>query len=97
TDVFRGTAAVSPSMWFPGFADYMKENEITADKVYLSLGNREEKTRNPVMSTVGDRIREANDLLKQKEVNCTLEWNEGNHFREHDIKTAKGFVWLLNS
>ena len=97
TDVFKAAAAVSPSMWFPGFADYMKDNKIKADKVYLSLGNREEKTRNPVMSTVGDRIREAYDLLKQKGVNCTLEWNEGNHFREPDIRTAKGFIWILNN
>ena len=26
TDVFKGVAAASPSMWFPGFADYMREN-----------------------------------------------------------------------
>ena len=26
TDVFRGVAAASPSVWFPGFADYMREN-----------------------------------------------------------------------
>ena len=75
----------------------MKDSEIKADKVYLSLGNREEKTRNPIMSTVGDRIREANELLKQRGVNCTLEWNDGNHFREPDVRTAKGFVWLLNN
>ena len=25
TDVFKGVAAASPSMWFPGFADYMRE------------------------------------------------------------------------
>ncbi|MBO5622493.1 MAG: esterase, partial [Butyrivibrio sp.] len=57
TDIFEGVAAASPSMWFPGFDDYMKKNEIKTDTVYLSLGNREEKARNPVMATVGDRIR----------------------------------------
>ncbi len=97
TDVFKAVAGVSPSMWFPGFADYMKENRMNADKVYLSLGDREEKTRNPIMATVGDRIREAHQLLKQCDISCTLEWNEGNHFREPDIRTAKGFLWLLNN
>ena len=28
TDRFQGIAAASPSMWFPGFSEFMKENEI---------------------------------------------------------------------
>ena len=95
TDVFMGAAAASPSVWFPGFADYMKENRIRTGSVYLSLGDREEKTRNPVMATVGDRIREAHDLLKEQGVNTILEWNPGNHFRDADIRTAKGFAWVM--
>ena len=97
TDIFDGVAAASPSMWFPGFDDYMKKNEIKTDTVYLSIGDREEKARNPVMATVGDRIREAHSLLKEKNVNCILEWNEGNHFKDADIRTAKAFAWVLNS
>lgn len=95
TDVFSGVAAASPSMWFPGFIDYMKEHEIKTDKVYLSLGNKEEKTRNPVMATVGDRIREAEMLLKEQGTDCILEWNQGNHFRDPDIRTARAFSWLI--
>ena len=95
TDVFRGTVAASPSVWFPGFADYMKENRIRTGKVYLSLGDREEKTRNPVMATVGDRIRETHDLLKEQGVDTILEWNQGNHFRDADIRTARGFAWVM--
>lgn len=95
TDVFSGVAAASPSMWFPGFIDYMKEHEIKTDKVYLSLGNKEEKTRNPVMATVGDRIREAELLLKEQGIDCILEWNQGNHFRDPDIRTARAFSWLI--
>ena len=56
TDLFRGVAAASPSVWFPGFTDFMKEHAIRNRQVYLSLGDREEKTRNPVMATVGERI-----------------------------------------
>lgn len=97
TDIFDGVAAASPSMWFPGFDDYMKKNEIKTDTVYLSIGDREEKARNPVMATVGDRIREAHSLLKERNVNCILEWNEGNHFKDADIRTAKAFSWVLNS
>lgn len=96
TDIFRGVAAVSPSVWFPGFDDFINEHEIKCKNVYLSLGNKEEKTRNPVMSTVGDKIRTINALLDKQGVNCVLEWNAGNHFQNPDKRTASGFSWLLN-
>ena len=97
TDLFSGVAAASPSVWFPGFSDYMKEHEISTGAVYLSLGDREEKTRNPVMSTVGDRIREAYALLSERGVKCVLEWNEGNHFKDADVRTAKAFSWVIKN
>ena len=77
TDLFKGVAAASPSIWFPGFVDYMKAGEIKADRVYLSLGNREAKTRNPVMAIVTDCIEMSFDLLRKQGVTSTLEWNEG--------------------
>ena len=98
TDLFRGAAAASPSVWFPGRIGYAESNPITTDKVYLSLGDKEEKTRNPVMRTVGDNIRKQFELLQAHKAceKCTLEMNRGNHFKEPDIRTAKGFAWLLN-
>ena len=97
TDMFSAVAAASPSMWFPGFTDFMENNEILCDSVYLSLGDREEKTKNPVMQTVGDNIKKAYELLNGKGVHTILEWNEGNHFKDADIRTAKAFAWTLNS
>ena len=95
TDKFEGVASASPSIWFPGFIDYMKDNLIRTSKVYLSLGDKEEKTRNPLMAKVGDCIREAYTILKEKNVDCVLKWNEGNHFKDADIRTASGFAWIL--
>ena len=56
TDRFAGVAAASPSVWFPGFVEYLREHDIQCPSVYLSLGDREEKTRNPVMAAVGAGI-----------------------------------------
>ena len=97
TDIFSGVAAASPSVWFPGWIDYAGKHSVLADKVYLSLGDKEEKTRNPVMRTVGDNIRRQHELLQADPVcgKCTLEMNQGNHFKEPDIRTARGFAWLL--
>ena len=95
TEVFSGIAAASPSIWFPGFTEYMKENELHAHAVYLSLGDREERTRNPVMARVGDAIREAYAHLQETGVDCVLEWNKGNHFKEPDLRTARAFAWVM--
>lgn len=95
TDRFDGIAAASPSIWFPGFIEYMRDHEMGAEAVYLSLGDREERTRNPVMSRVGICIREAQDILAGGGTDCLLEWNKGNHFREPDLRTARAFAWLM--
>lgn len=56
---------------------------------------KEERTQNPVTSKVGDCIREGYNWLKEMGVNCTLEWNEGNHFTKPGLRTARAFAWLM--
>lgn len=97
TDVFKGTAAASPSVWFPGFTDYMRSRRIQCPRVYLSLGDKEARTRNAVMASVENRIREAHDLLNGQRVCCILEQNPGNHFQDAEIRTAKAFAWVMRS
>lgn len=95
TDIFHAAAAVSPSVWFPGWIEFAAEKHILADKVYLSLGNREEKTNNRIMARVGDNIRLQKELLDRQDIESVLEWNEGNHFSAVEERTAKGFRWTI--
>ena len=94
---FHGIAAVSPSVWFPGWIRYIEEHEIRSPHVYLSLGDREEKARNSVLAEVGNNIRRQHERLSEETTvkACALEWNPGNHFVDHEIRMAKGFAWLL--
>ncbi len=55
-----------------------------AGRIYLSLGDAEERTRNRTMATVGACIREQSDLLVRQGIDATLEWNPGNHFQDTD-------------
>ena len=93
TDIFHAVAAVSPSVWFPGWIEFATEKHILADKVYLSLGNREEKTNNMTMARVGDNIRLQKEFLDRQGVKSVLEWNEGNHFRDVEKRVARGMLW----
>ncbi len=93
--VFSSVAAASPSIWFPSFLDYMKAHDCNSESVYLSLGDREEKTKNSVMSSVGRCIREAEKILREKGVDTVLEWNEGNHFKDSEKRTARAFASVI--
>ena len=93
---FDGVAAASPSVWFPGFLAFAKEHPLQARAVYLSLGDREEKTRNPVMAQVGECIRTLYAHYDAAPgLEAALEWNPGNHFRDAGLRTAKAFAWVM--
>lgn len=95
TDIFKGVAAASPSVWFPGFYEYLSEQRLQSDHVYLSLGDKEAKTRNLVMAKVEERILGANRLFSEQGADSFFEWNEGNHFKDPDLRTAKAFTWVM--
>lgn len=94
-EAFDGAAGASPSVWFPSWMEYIQGREPRARSVYLSLGDREERTRNPVLRPVGDNLRATHRRLLACGVRTALEWNPGNHFREPGRRTARGFAWLL--
>ena len=96
TSHFEGIAAASPSVWYPGWTQYAADHTPHAPSIYLSLGDKEEKTRNPIMAQVGNAIRQQHTLLTRQGITTHLEWNPGNHFIDSERRMAKAFAWLLN-
>jgi len=98
--MFCGVASVSGSLWFEGWDEYIKDKKYPAESiVYLSLGLKEEKTINPLMALVGERTRiQYEYIMRSPDVkDHILEWNNGGHFTEPDIRTAKAFAWLIKN
>ena len=95
TNLFYGVAAASPSVWFPGWMEFERQHPIQAQHIYLSLGDKEEHTKNTVMAAVGDDIRTLHSRLTARGADCTLEWNSGGHFKDADLRTAKAFQWVI--
>ena len=89
---FAGAVAVSPSVWFPGWPEYVSDKKPNAGFIYLSLGNREENTKNNAMSRVGRNIRQMHELLLGQGIDTCLEWNEGGHFRDIPGRIQRGIV-----
>lgn len=99
TNYFHGVISISGSLWFPNFIEYMNENEIsnTLKYAYFSLGNKEHKTRNPLMSTVLEKTKEAESILKNKGIITTFQENQGNHFKDQAKRIALGIYWILSN
>ena len=95
TALFSGVAAASPSVWFPGWMEFEQQHPMQAQCIYLSLGDKEEHTKNAVMAAVGDNIRTLHSRLIERGADCTLEWNSGGHFKNADLRTAKAFRWAM--
>ena len=95
TNLFYGVAAASPSVWFPGWMEFERQRPIQAQRIYLSLGDREERTKSTVMAAVGDNIRTLHSRLIERGADCALEWNSGGHFKNADLRTAKAFRWAM--
>lgn len=97
-DLFAGAASCSGSLWFPNWQDYLSGRTLCREgAVYLSLGSREEKTKNRMMASVGDHTRETYRILKESDcgITATLEWNEGGHFFDPAGRLVKGMLWLI--
>ena len=78
-----------------GWIEYAGAHRPRTKCVYLSLGDREEKAKNRILATVGSCIRTQAALLETAGIDCVLEWNEGNHFRDAGPRTAKAFAWVM--
>lgn len=97
TDLFDGAASCSGSLWYPKFIEYAKEKSFVGNpsKIYLSVGDKEAKTRNPVMAAVEDNTRALYGYYKSMELDVSFELNSGNHFADVAMRTAKGISSIL--
>ena len=97
TELFDCFASMSGSLWFDGFLQFAVENEYPKRplKAYLSLGDKEKKTKNPRMSRVEACTEAFRDILIQKGIPVRSELNPGNHFVNVPERIAKGIKEVL--
>ena len=99
TDIFSRAASASGSFWFPGFLEFASSRELAKkpEKLYLSLGDQEARTRNPVMATVQDNAEKLAALFRGRGIDTVFELNPGNHFMDPALRMAKGIRSILES
>ena len=95
TDAFPLLASVSGSLWYDGWCQYLEGHPCLGKRVYLSLGDKEPKARNPRMARVGECTERTEALLRSSGLETTLEWNPGGHFNEPEARMARAVRALL--
>jgi len=95
TDAFGLLASVSGSLWYDGWGDYLAQHPCRAGRVYLSLGEREPKARNPRMARVGEETERTERLLHASGLETLLEWNPGGHFNDPEARMLRAAAALL--
>ncbi len=98
SDMFDMAASISGSLWFPHFAEYIFENEMKSkpEKIYISLGDKEAKTGNKILRTVQDNTEKIASHYKDLGYDAYFELNPGNHFKEPELRTARGITNIIS-
>ena len=98
TNLFSRVGSMSGSLWFPGMKDYIFSHEPKRqpDCVYFSLGDKESKTRNPVLRSVRQNTEEIQAFYQDKGINTIFQLNPGNHYDHAAERTAAGISWMLS-
>lgn len=98
TDLFSRVGSMSGSLWFPGMKEYILSHEPKRrpDHIYFSLGDKESKTRNPILRNVRQNTEEIQASYQGKGIDTVFQLNPGNHYDHAAERTAAGIAWLLS-
>lgn len=111
TNMFGAAGSLSGSLWFDGFCEFMerKKPRRTDLRVYLSLGKKESRSKNPRMGRVAECTERAKGILEKQlegpgsfgddgnRERVYFEWNEGGHFHDMEGRFAKAVIWWAES
>ena len=98
SSIMSGAVCCSSSLWFPGWNEYIENTCLkNIGLVYLSLGEKESKTKNKFMAKVEENTRKTYLRLLDDE-NCLksiLEMVPGGHFSNPLERISNGIKWML--
>lgn len=99
TDIFSKSVCASGSVWYEGFVDFAENNGFVRrpDCIYLSLGDMESRTKNPVLSRTESCMDRLYHSYSQLGIPTIFEMNKGNHYKNAVLRLAKGIARSLKN
>jgi predicted alpha/beta superfamily hydrolase len=97
SNLFSYCLSCSSSLWFPNFVDSIKGQKVSnkLEFTYFSLGDEEEKSKNPLISMVRFKTNECIDIFKNQNVKTLFEMNNGGHFKDVELRILKAVNNLI--
>lgn len=92
----RNVASASGSLWFPGFRTWAEERLDRLEGLYISLGDREAHTGNPVLSRVQSESEALYERVLALGLRTSFVLEKGGHFNEAQSRLARAVAWLLD-
>lgn len=96
TNKFNSVASISGSLWFDGFVEWFKEQELLADRYFLSLGDKEVKAKNERLASIGTCTESILQIIQDKSKEVTFISDEGNHFEFFKERIEKAISSVAN-
>lgn len=94
--LFTDMISVSGSLWYEGMVEYVSEKAFARrGRAFFSLGQREPKTRNPVMARVGEQTADIVELMERRGFSVHFQWNPGNHFQDELGRMERAIQYML--
>lgn len=96
SNLFSGCACCSGSLWYPGWVEYVNNNNPCSDsRIYLSVGNREKNSKNEYMKLVEQAYAATLVAIdKDSTITTHFDLNIGGHFNDASERVVKGISWL---
>ncbi len=97
SEMFNAYVCASGSVWYPDFVEYVRKHEFEAKPkaIYLSIGDKESKTKHPLMSQTENNMRTLYSLYRKRGVDTTFVLNKGQHYKDPLGRMASGIEWTL--
>lgn len=93
---FAACACLSGSLWYEGWAEYLRTFDFdgTGKYVFLSVGSREKRAALPILRSVQSRTQECARILRSRgcSVDCIV--GPGNHFQHTQERFSAGISAL---
>lgn len=99
TDAFNKAVCCSSSFWFKDFVEFVNKNNFkkNPESIYFSLGDKESKTKNPVLNVVEENTLHIEKRCKDLKIKTTFISNNGGHFTDGVLRMVNGIKWILEN
>ena len=97
SNLFDAAVSCSGSLWFPGFVERypLGNKNPNLTYVYLSLGEDEAKTKNPILATIQTKTAAFQTALEKQGIVSDLTFHPGGHFADPNGRMVEALTKII--